>query len=281
VAQSCKGHERRLTLQNEAQTWHYGLVAKWWAEFNDDFRPHEIPYFQRYIERDGEPALDVGCGTGRLLIPYLRAGLDVDGCDVSADMVALCREKAAREGLSPTLFVQPMHDLDPPRKYKTIFVCGAFGIGSSREQDVQSLRRFHENLEPGGTLLVDIEVPYADEKLWQHWLKDKRHRLPEAPGRPRSQRPASDGSELGLRSRIVEFDPLAQRVTYEMHAEQSRDGTLEAEEDHLLNIGLYFRNELLLMLERAGFAKVDVQGDHNDAEATSDDDFIVLIARKR
>jgi SAM-dependent methyltransferase len=76
-------------------TWHYGLVAKWWAEFSED--GPEIAYFQKHVER-GQPALDVACGTGRLLIPYLRAGLDVDGCD---------------------LFVQPMHELDPPRTYKT------------------------------------------------------------------------------------------------------------------------------------------------------------------
>jgi SAM-dependent methyltransferase len=129
------------------QTWHYGLIAKWWSEFNVDFRPHEIPYFQRHIERNGQPALDVACGTGRLLLPYLRAGLDVDGCDVSADMIELCREKATREGLSPTLFVQPMHELDPPRRYKAIFICGAFGLGSTREQDFEALRRFHEYFE--------------------------------------------------------------------------------------------------------------------------------------
>ena len=70
------------------ETWHYGLIARYWAEFNDDFRPHEIPYFQRFVEDGGEPALDVACGTGRLLLPYLRAGFDVDGCDVSADMFA-------------------------------------------------------------------------------------------------------------------------------------------------------------------------------------------------
>jgi hypothetical protein len=34
------------------------------------------------------------------------------------------------------------------------------------------------------------------------------------------------------------------------------------------------------MLERAGFANVDVQGDHNDRLATSDDDFLVFVARK-
>ncbi len=50
-------------MEGGAQTWHYGLIAKWWAEFNDDFRPHEVPYFQRHIEQGGEPALEVGCGT--------------------------------------------------------------------------------------------------------------------------------------------------------------------------------------------------------------------------
>ena len=261
------------------QTWHYGLIANWWAEFNDDFRLHEIPYFQRYIECDGEPALDVACGSGRLLIPYLRAGLDVDGCDVSADMTDRCREKASSQGMSPTLFVQAMHALEPPRRYRTIFVCGAFGLGSTREQDFEALVRFRQCLEPGGTLLLDIEVPYADTRLWQHWLREERGKLPEPPTSPRVRRRASDGGEYALRSRILRLDPLEQRVILEMHAELWREGTLEAEEDHRLSINLYFRNELFLMLQRAGFADVVVQGDHNDAEATADDEFLVFVAR--
>ena len=68
-------------MDESPQSWHYGIVAEWWAEFNDDFRPHEISYYRSFVE-DGEPALDAGCGAGRLLIPLLRAGLDVDGCDV-------------------------------------------------------------------------------------------------------------------------------------------------------------------------------------------------------
>ena len=47
----------------------------------------EIEYFRRFVEA-GQPALDVACGTGRSLVPYLRAGLDVDGCDISPDMLA-------------------------------------------------------------------------------------------------------------------------------------------------------------------------------------------------
>jgi SAM-dependent methyltransferase len=262
------------------QTWHHGLVAEWWAEFNQG--GPEIAYFRRAIERGGEPALDVACGTGRLLIPYLQAGLDVDGWDVSADMVALCREQAARAGLSPTLLVQPMHELQPPRRYRTIVVCGAFGLGSTRVRDQEALARFHVHLEAGGTLVLDNEVPYANARQWHLWLAEERRALPDPFERPPPEwrRPTSDGAELALRARTLDLDPLAQRVTLEMHAERWRDGALEAEEKHALTSTLYFSHELLLMLERAGFTDVVVHGGHTERQATADDEFVVFVAKK-
>ena len=264
----------------QLQTWHYGLIARYWAEFNDDFRPHEIPYFRRFVEDGGQPALDVACGTGRLLVPYLRAGLAVDGCDVSADMIALCGEKAEREGLSPNLYVQPMHALELPRRYRTIYVCGAFGLGSTREQDAEALRRFHAHLEPGGTLLLDAEVPYADPRHWRYWPTQERASIPELSEPPKRRQQATDGTEYALRSRIVEVDPLDQRVSYEMRVELWRDGVLEAEETHRLDSRCYFKDELVLMVERAGFEEVVVHGDHVEADPTSDDEFVVVVARK-
>jgi len=260
-----------------AQTWHYGLVARWWAEFNLD--GPEIDFFRPYVEA-GQPALDAACGTGRLLVPYLHAGLDVDGSDISADMLALARERAVREGFAPpNLYAQAMHELDLPRRYRTIFVCGAFGLGSTRAQDEEALRRFRAHLEPGGTLLVDIEVPYADARQWPLWTKAGREALPQEPQAPEQGDPASDGAEYGLRSRYLGFDPLGQRVSLEMTARRWRDGTLEAEETHRLDIGIYFANELRLMLEQAGFDDVVVHGDHVEAPPTPDDDFVVLVAR--
>ena len=181
----------------------------------------------------------------------------------------------------PALSVQAMHELDPPRRYRTVFVCGAFGLGSTRAQDAGALRRFHDVLESGGTLLLDIEVPYANADQWQHWTSDGRRALrddAEPPGERR--RRASDGSEYVLRSRLVDLDPLNQRVTLVNHAERWREGKPEAEEDRTLTINLYFRNELLLMLERAGFTSVEVPGDHHDRPATADDDFLVFVAKK-
>lgn len=262
-------------MDETPQTWHYGLVADWWAEFNLD--GPEIEYFGQFVER-GQPALDAGCGAGRLLLPWLRAGLDVDGCDVSADMVARCRDRARREGFAPTLFVQPLHELDPPRRYATIVVCGVFGLGSTRAQDEEALRRLHDSLEPGGTLALDNEVPYANARLWQRWTKAERQQLPTPWPSEGDRRRTADGSELELRSRTVGVDPLDQSAVLELRAEQWRDGELVAAEEHAISMRMYFRDELILLLERAGFADVDVRGGYAGEEPTADHDFLVYLA---
>ena len=95
----------------ESGTWHYGLIAHWWAEFNVA-DPEELAYFRAAIRRFGEPALDLGCGTGRILVPLLADGLDVDGSDISADMITAAQAQAAKHGFTPRLTVQPMHQLD-------------------------------------------------------------------------------------------------------------------------------------------------------------------------
>jgi SAM-dependent methyltransferase len=248
-------------------TWHYGLVARWWAEFSEP--GPEIDYFRRLVEQ-GEPALDVACGTGRLLLPYLGAGLDVDGCDISADMLAYCRDAAEREGLSPSLYAQAMHELDLPRRYRTVFVCGGFGLGSSRDQDLEALRRLYAHLEPGGLLAFDVEAREpAPSELLRPWGEP-----------PHSRRLGSDGAEYALQGRTVAFDPLAQRVTRELRAFMWREGELVAQEEHRLTETFYFENELVPMLERAGFVDVEVRGQHNDLPPTPQDDFLVYLARR-
>lgn len=237
----------------------------------------EIAYFRRFVEA-GQPALDVACGSGRLLVPYLEAGLDVDGCDVSTDMIALCARAADAVGVSPNLYVQPMHELDLPRRYRTIYVCGGLGLGSTREQDQQALRRLHDHLEPGGLLVLDNEVPYADASHWECWPKGRRAGLPEPDRPPSERRRGPDGCEYALQSRMLGLDVLGQQEAWEMHAYQWRDGSLVAEERSRLTVNLYFCGELVMMLERAGFTQVQVRGEYNDLPPTADDAFLLYLA---
>lgn len=261
----------------QPRSWHHGLVARWWSLFR--VSGPEIDYFRRFVEA-GQPALDVACGAGRLLVPYVEAGLDVDGCDVSPDMVALCAQAAQAVGASPNLFCQPMHELELPRRYRTIYVCGGLGLGSTRDQDQQALRRVYEHLEPGGRLVLDNEVPYSDPTDWALWPAGRRDDLPEPDQPPDERQLASDGDEYALRSRLIGLDPLGQQWAREVHAYRWRDGTLIAEELHQLTSNLYFAGELVMMLERAGFTEVEVRGEYNDLEPTPEDTFLVYVATR-
>jgi SAM-dependent methyltransferase len=264
-------------MSDNVQTWHYGLMARHWAE-NNTTGP-EIAYFQRQIEHYGQPALDAGCGTGRLLIPFLRAGLDVDGCDVSDDMLTYCKKTAEQEGLTPRLYQQALHQLDLPRHYQTIVACGVFGIGVSREQDFMGLQRFYQHLLPGGMLMVEVYLPFEDAKVWPLWRKETRTQLPEAWAEDIDKVP-EDGREYELQYRLVAVDPLEQRSTGEMRMLLFKDKQLVADNTHTLTSNYYFRNEMRMLLEKAGFTIEAEKGDWTDTDANAEHDVIVYFAKK-
>jgi SAM-dependent methyltransferase len=259
------------------QTWHYGLIAEWWANFNTG--GPEIEYYGRRVQR-GQPALDAGCGVGRLLLPWLRAGIDVDGADVSSDMVEQCRARAAAEGLEPTLVVQPLHELDPPRRYGTIVACGVLGLGSTRQQDEEAIRRMYASLRPGGTLLLDNEVPYSNAARWRRWTAEGRAELPTAWSAEPDRRQTADGTEYALWSRTLAVDPLDQCIHMAIRAEKIREGHVLVAEEHELSMRMWFRDELVLMLRHAGFDAVDVLGAYTDRLPSPDDDVLVFVAQK-
>jgi SAM-dependent methyltransferase len=197
-------------VTDDPVVWHYGLMAERWAEFNND--APELPFFRQAIARFGQPVLDVGCGTGRLLLPLLRAGIDIDGCDISGDMLRHCRRKAASEGFSPHLYEQPMHALNLPRRYKTIYICGSFGLAGSREKDLETLQHCYTHWEDGGALVLNIEAEYALPEIWALWLSANRQALPQPWSEAGSRRVAADGSERIDRFRFVHIDPLEQSL---------------------------------------------------------------------
>jgi SAM-dependent methyltransferase len=124
--------------------------------------PGELAHYRSHIAERGEPVLEVMCGSGRLLLPLLAAGVDVDGVDASPDMLAACRRTAAERGLAPRLYEQPVQCLDLPRRYAFAFcAAGSFGLVPCDADVAEGLRRMYRHLLPGGWLLLDVEPPAA------------------------------------------------------------------------------------------------------------------------
>jgi SAM-dependent methyltransferase len=262
-------------------TWHYGLVARWWAEFNEP-EPGEIEYLADAIRIHGEPALDLGCGNGRLLLPLLAAGLDIDGVDVSEDMIALARAAATAIGATPTLEVQATRELDLRRRYGTIVMIGVFGLGGTREDDREGLRRAFAHLLPGGVLILNHELPYAgiDADRWAHWLAGHQGAFPRPWRETGDRRTAADGDELELIGRGVAFDPLRQENTIEMKARRWHAGAIAEDEVHRLRENLYFGQEIVELLDAAGFVDIQLESGYSGVPAGPDDGVVIYVARR-
>ena len=140
-----------------------GLKASTWDLFLGQASVWEDTlFFREMIVRYGQPALELGCGTGRLLLGYLADGLDIDGVDNSPEMLAVCREKAASLGLQPGLFQQTMEALALPRRYRTIIVpAGSFQLVTDPALARRALHRMVAHLQPGGGLALRFML------LWQ------------------------------------------------------------------------------------------------------------------
>lgn len=144
------------------------------AEFWDLFRGDTSSWPDRFLYRDlirefGQPVLDVGCGTGRLLLDYLSDGVDIDGVDNSPDMLALCREKAQKKGLNPSLYRQDMETLNLPRRYRTILIpSSSFQLIIDPAEAKAAMRRLHDHLLPEGVLIMPVSQGFepATEDRW-------------------------------------------------------------------------------------------------------------------
>lgn len=105
--------------------------------------------------RPGAKAVDLGCGTGSLALALAHQGVEVTAVDISPEMVAQLREKAALEGLSGvSCLVCPIEQFDLPQGSVDLVVSN-YALHHLRDQDKEELvRRALGWLRPGGRLVV-------------------------------------------------------------------------------------------------------------------------------
>jgi SAM-dependent methyltransferase len=245
----------------------YGSIA---AEIYDIDKPYfALPDTRFHLERFrgfARPILEPACGSGRTLVPFLQAGLDVTGFDPSAEMLDRCRLRSAEAGFSPDLSRQRYEDFSYDRQFGAILVpVASFTLIDDFDAAIDVLRRFHDHLEPGGVLVLDIDG-----------LND----LPNAgDDRRRWTNPA--GELLTVEGIRTATDWLAQRAETTYRYERWRDGRLAESQIEVMAQRFWGLEEFRMALQSVGFEVVDVCGGYARGRAPRSRDRVVTFEAVR
>ncbi len=255
--------------QMNAEDYEYrGLIAQAWDLLRGDTSGWEDrPFYRDIIQASGQPALDIGCGTGRLLLDYLADGIDIDGVDSSPEMLEICRMKALKLGLHPTLYLQPMESLELPRRYRTIMVpSSSFQLVTDPHDAAEAMRRFWRHLEPGGTLVMPFMIPWdgaaTDSMVAVDWKIVAEQVRPE------------DGLLIRRWARAT-YDLAHQLEHTEDRYEVIREGEIIESEHHSRSPAgcWYTPAQAIKLYEDAGFTAMRILKEFTQ-EPTSPDDLV-------
>ena len=127
----------------------------------------DVPFYVEEAQKAGGPVLELGCGTGRILIPTAEAGVEIAGLDRAPSMLAIARDKVAR--LDPPvkgrieLVEGDMRDFSLGRRFKLVTIpYRAFLHLLTGEDQRRALRCVRDHLEPDGRLILNVFDPRLD-----------------------------------------------------------------------------------------------------------------------
>ncbi len=233
----------------------------------------DIPYGRDFYiglarAADG-PVLDVACGTGRILLPCLQAGVDIEGVDLFEPMLATLRVKASEMGLSPTLHQADMSSFALPRRFALVMIpFNAFIHNMTQEAQVSCLTRCREHLLPGGELALDTFFPSLE--------------IVGAPQNTRVLEGEFPHPQTGLPIRLYDtrsFDRVAQTQHSLNEIELlAADGSVQSVHRSEISSRYIYKHEMELLLRVAGFARWEISGDFEGRPLTRENDAMIVRA---
>ena len=178
---------------SEASPGSYGDA---WADIYDEVHGHLVPAeavrFLAELTGAG-PALELGIGTGRVALPLAETGLEVNGIDASAAMVAKLRAKPGGDAIPVT--IGDFGDVDVDRSYPLILaVFNTFFGLPTQDGQLRCFRRVAAALAPGGAFVLEAMMPDPTRFV-------------------RGQRVGVTAIESdSVRVEVARHDPVAQRI---------------------------------------------------------------------
>ena len=227
---------------------------------------HDVPFWFSLVQREGNPVVEWGAGTGRTAIPFAESGFDVTAVEVSEKMV----ERGKRKDASVKWMRGDMRSVKLDRKYRlAICAFNSFLCLTSLEDALAFLGNAQEHLEPGGLLGIEVSAFTPEE-------------LAEEPGGPKRQHDFTRDVRGGKLERfsLSRYDAASQLLEMRLFYELYDKDTSQSRREHDLKIRVTNRDELLLMLRLAGFEAEAVYGGFEGELFTADSNHLIVLARR-
>lgn len=236
----------------------------------------DVEFYAQAARAQGDPILELGCGTGRVLLPIARAGHHMTGLDLSEPMLARARaklEKESKEVQERTRLVHgDMTDFDLSAAFRLVVIpFRPFQHLVSVEAQMACLRCVHAHLGNGGRLIMDF-FHTDPRRVSDSAFLEERSTFADVT--------LPDGRRIRTTDRVVRFRRAEQRNDVEMiFYAQHPDGRAERLV-HAFAVRYFFRYEVEHLLARCGFRVLDVFGNFEGAPFADDSSDMVFVAEK-
>lgn len=251
---------RRAAASPDPADFYTGIVSDLYEPLRSEVADPE-PY-ARFIEESGQPALELGCGGGDPIIALRARGLDVDGVDSSADMLARCRDRAAAAGVEVLLVHQRMENLNLSRRYRSIFLAGpTFTAVTDDATALRVLKRIRSHLAPGGSALVPLFVPVRTPP---HRLGVRREAIGES------------GERVSVAVVAEHYDSKARTRTAVLRYERDTEDATQVEDREWV-VHWHTREGFQSLAARAGLETVEVLGEDGQPAPADAHEFTFVL----
>lgn len=237
----------------------------------------DVQFWVDEAQTSGGPALELGCGTGRILMPTAKAGVEITGLDISESMLATCREKLQLETKQVQDRVQlvrsDMRSFDVGSDFALVTLpFRPFQHLVEVEDQLACLDSIRRALRTGGRLVLDLfnpSIPKLNEPLGEVVFTEDPFTMP-------------DGRIVVRKHRFVDRDLFGQVNTIDLiHAITWPDGRYE-EDVWQFRMRYFFRYEIEHLVERAGFRFEAIYADYDRSPYGSKyPGDLIVVATKR
>ena len=147
--------------------------------------PRDLDFYRDRIPSPASTILELGCGTGRVLIPLVENCAYIHGVDISAAMISLCQEKLVKANIPANrarVEVGDITDLSLDRRFDLI--TAPYRVFQNLETDAEANGFFdtiRKHLSPGGRCILNVFKPDGDPAVMrQEWANQEEYECWEA-----------------------------------------------------------------------------------------------------